>query len=125
MTSKRSSHKGLLEEVESFMAEHGIFGDDASSQVVMHIERFSQGGTSLLYLVVSSSAPKHVTYTRLLSAASSHYSCLERVRKPYLKGFLFNADIDKVVVFGWPYFMSNKIRSCRRTTVSEPSIRVL
>ena len=36
------------------------------------------------------------------------YSCLERVKKPYLKGFLFNADIDKVVVIGWPYFMSNK-----------------
>ena len=72
MRSKRPSHKGLLEEVESFMAEHGIFRDDASSQVIMHIERFFQGGTSLLYLVVSSSAPKHVTYTRPLSAASSH-----------------------------------------------------
>ena len=72
MRSKRPSHKGLLEEVESFMAEHGIFRDDASSQVMMHIERFFQGGTSLLYLVVSSPAPKHVTYTRLLSAASSH-----------------------------------------------------
>ena len=106
------------EELDSFMAERGIFADHAASLVMKLMYGVRMSGPHLSTVVAGLSS--QITKWTRDSDRRLHriYSYLEQARNLTLKGSLSTGDIDKVVLIAWPDAdLAGDLMSTRSTSV--------